>query len=193
MDFKAEKFSFELITNSVLGSNEVAKLGFRGAHGGSDYAGGLSILFSDPAKYFLSNCISPDRAATFPTKIPTVANKVWRVMLARNSTESRVVVFCNGIEVLNVVLSETTCRDGGTEWKSGYWKKDVKKIRFHKADTASDFYRIASSGEVMIYSTVEFEVDFLTCIYFLENTPNLQKCHVKLGDVGNVCDKLKNE
>ena len=136
-----------------MGSNKETRVGFRGAEGGNDFAGGLFIFFSDPAKYSLPNCISPDHAALFPTDIPTEVNKAWKITLSRTLTESRVVVFCNRVEVLNFVLSQTACKDGGAIWNSEYWNKGVEKIKFHNVDTASDFYRI-STGEVMIYSRI---------------------------------------
>ena len=53
---------------------------------------------------------------------------------------------CNNKEVLNVVMSETTCSD--SSWSIN-WGGDMEKIEFHSSDTASDYYR---PGKFLMFS-----------------------------------------
>ncbi len=49
------------------------------------------------------------------------------------------MIHCNDVEVLDILLSSTTCSHGS--W-SGVWNRDVTKIKFYSdRDTASDNYR----------------------------------------------------
>ncbi|XP_063690504.1 coadhesin-like [Bolinopsis microptera] len=50
----------------------------------------------------------------------------------------KLVVHCNDIEVLNTLISESTC--GYSYWKTK-WTRNVGKIAFASNDNAADFYR----------------------------------------------------
>ena len=50
------------------------------------------------------------------------------------------ILHCNGVEVLNVVLSHLTCSSSG--WRTS-WSRDVNLINFHESDTTSVMYRAA--------------------------------------------------
>ena len=98
-------------------------------------AGGVTLFFGSPV-YLLSQCTSNTK---IPKELPTETDKVWTISLTRTSTEIRVVVICNDNEVLNIVLSDTTC--SSSSWKY-YWSKEVKRIKFRSNyDKASDFCR----------------------------------------------------
>ena len=75
---------------------------------------------------------------SYPTDLPSETDRVWTLTKSRVSGEIRVVVHCNDKEVLNLVLSDTTCISDN--W-SYYWSRDVEKIKFFHSDTASDYYR----------------------------------------------------
>ena len=130
-----ENSPLQIRTDSVVGSEEEVRVGFYTA--GGDNAGGVYLYFTSPPKYFLSWC-SKSRTK-FPTTLPTETDKIWTVTLSRTSGNVRVMINCNNKEVLNVVLSSTTCSYSG--W-STIWSRDVEKIQFRSCcDRASDYYR----------------------------------------------------
>ncbi|KAL5247686.1 hypothetical protein ACHWQZ_G019543 [Mnemiopsis leidyi] len=122
-------------TNSEVGSYQGVEVYFYNAE--EDLAGGVRLLFSSSLKYWLSLCSGS--FTDFPTAIPQETNKVWKITLTRNSGGIRLVITCNNKEVLNVVLSDTTCTDD--KW-SRIWSRDVVKIKFTSWDEASDYYRL---------------------------------------------------
>ena len=99
-------------------------------------AGAFLLDFTSPPQYRLNYCGTS--YTNFPTAIPTETDKIWTITLTRTSGTVRVIIHCNNKEVLNVVLSDTTCSQ--YNW-STFWSKDVEKIDFHRAETASDYYR----------------------------------------------------
>ncbi|KAL5253100.1 hypothetical protein ACHWQZ_G015760 [Mnemiopsis leidyi] len=138
INYDLENSPLQIKTDSVVGSNEqVLRVYFYG-HVQDDTAGGVFLYFSSPPQYYLYFCSTS--WTNFPTVLPIETNKVWTITLSRVSGEIRVVITCNTVEVLNVVLSSTTCSD--SDW-STYWSRDVEKIYFTSLDTASDYYRAA--------------------------------------------------
>ena len=106
-------------------------------YSGYSLAGGVSLFFSSPPQYRLNYCMTSYN--NFPTDLPSETDKVWTITKSKVSEEIRVIIHCNDKEVLNVVLSDTTCSD--SSWRD-FWSRDVEKIRFHSSyDTASDYYR----------------------------------------------------
>ena len=73
----------------------------------------------------------------FPTNPPADVNKIWRISVTRNSG-IRLQIHCNDVEVLNILMSNTTCDD--ITW-SAYWNRDIKKIYFDGGENATDYYR----------------------------------------------------
>ncbi len=111
---------------------------FYPAQGGSE-AGGIFLHFRDTLKYWVGFCMSG--YTDFPTEheVPSAKEKVWRVTLTRTSG-IRIVLQCNEKELLNVLLSNSTC-SGYSTWRK-FWNRDVERIEFDSSsDTASDFYR----------------------------------------------------
>ena len=49
-------------------------------------------------------------------------------------------IHCNGVGMLNLLLSNEACIGNPRTWFE-IWKKDVPKIRFHPNETASKEYR----------------------------------------------------
>ena len=109
---------------------------------GGEFAGSVMLVaftkngVQNPEKYLLLQCSTSSN--TFPTAPPSEINKVWTIALTRLSGDIRLVVQCNDIEVLNVVLSDTTCKS--SDWRT-YWSRDVEQISFGDSDDASDYYR----------------------------------------------------
>ena len=110
------------------------------------YAGGVILSLSSPPHYMLSWCNTSQ--TNFPAPLPSETDKVWTITLTRSSGTPRVVIHCNNKEVLNVVLSDSTC--SCSDW-SDFWSRDVKRILFIVSDEASDFYR---SGEKLFIVAV---------------------------------------
>ena len=138
INFDLENIPFEIRTDSLEGSGEKVRIGLRSNQGNGDQAGYLIFHLKSPPKYHIGYCSISSSLGEFKTALPIEIDKIWRITLSRTSGNKRVVVHCNGIEVVNVVISETNCDD--TRW-SEYWNKDVAKIYFHPNDTASNQYR----------------------------------------------------
>ena len=100
-----------------------------------DYAGGVNLHFTSTLQYCINWCITT--WTNFPTNPPADVNKVWRMSITRTSG-IRLQIHCNDVEVLNILMSDTTC--GSSSW-STYWNKDIEKMYFSKSDTASEYYR----------------------------------------------------
>ena len=128
-----ENSPLQIRTNSVLGSNEEVRVWF---YNTGSYVGGVYLYFSSPPKYNIRWCSTSN--TEFPIDLPPETDKVWTISHARTSFEVRLIVHCNNVEVINVVISDTTCSD--SVW-STIWSKDVEWTYFHSYDTASDYYR----------------------------------------------------
>ena len=135
INFDLENSPLQIKTDSVVGSDELVSVRFDS--GSSSSWKGVSLSFSSPPQYQLYNCYTS--RTNFPTDLPSKTDKVWTITLSRISGEIRVVVHCNEKEVLNVVLSDTTC--SWSKWRD-YWSRNVDEIYFPSIrDTASDYYR----------------------------------------------------
>lgn len=121
-----EKTSLEIKTDSELGSDEYVYVNFYNAAG--DRAGGVYLSFSSTMRYRLPFCSS---YANIPVTPPSSVNKVWRISLSKTSG-IRLIIHCNGEEVLNTLLSGSVCT---------FWTRAVEKIKFLSSDGASDGYR----------------------------------------------------
>ena len=106
---------------------------FYGKYG--KWAGGVSINFSSQIQYALQWCSS---WKPFPT-LPTARQKTWTIKY--HYSEQRVVYFCNGEEVLNLLLPSVCTRY--TYWRE-YWDIKPTQIYFFSNDRASDSYCISS-------------------------------------------------
>ena len=101
-----------------------------------DYAGGVYIRYlSTPQCYFLycSDWIN------IQTTFPSATEKIWRITLDK-SDGIKVKIHCNGVEVLNILLSDQVCTKYGSSYLK-YWSRDVSQLYFSSTDTASDYYR----------------------------------------------------
>ena len=94
--------------------------------------------------YRIFNCNSV--LSNFPTSLPEADEKVWRITKTITS-DIRLQIHCNNVEVLNTIISEATCSD--SDW-STIWNRDVEKIYFLTTDTASDYYKLSHDGNYFI-------------------------------------------
>ena len=95
----------------------------------------VNIYFSSTPRYFIHHCLS--QTYHFTTSLPPETDKVWKITLSRVSG-IRLVIHCNDVDVLNMVISDSTCRT--YDFWNTYWSRNMKKIYFNGDDTASDFY-----------------------------------------------------
>ena len=122
----------QIKTNSEIGSWDETWIYYYDKEGKD--AGGIEIWFTSPrVEYKLEYC--QDYYTPFPHTLPTTVNKVWTIEKRRYRTR----VFCNGLMVLDITLSDTTC--DWSDWET-YWGRKVSEIEFDREeDTASKQYR----------------------------------------------------
>ena len=119
------------MTDSEIGSNQEIHLDLYDAQ--TSKAGHLLIRLRSWPHFNVWYCT---QNTGFLTPLPTEVNKIWRITKLPGP---RVLVHCNGVKVVDHVISDKTCFY--SDWSS-YWVKSVVKIGFSKRwDTASDFYR----------------------------------------------------
>ena len=131
INFDLENSPLYLKTNSEFGSNEQVSLRFTSKN---EMAGGVLITFSSPPQAKVKFCF---QLTDFLTSLPSEADKVWKITLSKTS-DIRLFIHCNDVEVVNVQLSESVC-NSNSDWNT-YWSRDVDRIVFLSSDTASDFY-----------------------------------------------------
>ena len=129
-----ENSPLQIRTESAVGSNEEAALYFYSVE--DHYIGGVGLYFTSPPQFWLFLCTSSK--TDFPSVLPTETDKIWTITLIKTAGAVHFMMHCNNKEVLNVVLSDTICGQGG--WISN-WSRDVENIKFSSRDTASDYYR----------------------------------------------------
>ena len=133
-----ETTSVEIMTDSELGSEDQMRLPF---YEFRYVAGGFSIWFSSIPQYWIYYCSSS--WTNFPTDLPAARDKIWRITLTKTSG-IRLQIHCNNVQMLNILLSDTTC--GRRDW-STYWNRKIWKMKFASSDvfTAADSYRLVSN------------------------------------------------
>ena len=99
------------------------------------YAARVYLYFTSTPQYEIYRCNSDKN--DFSTSLPAADDKVWRITKTTTSG-IRLQIHCNDVEVLDILISDTTCSDG---FWGRYWPRDVEKIYFPSDDTASDYYR----------------------------------------------------
>ena len=140
INYDLENSPLQIKTNCMMGDDDRLRVHFLTAEGAN--AGGFDFKFESFAKYWLNGCSSswinpPDN---LPVSFSFDPDKVWTIALRKSSStgETHIVVLSNNDEVVNVVMSDSTC--DVSDWAT-FWSKDVEKILFHSDDTASDYYR----------------------------------------------------
>ena len=126
-------------TNSTAGSGEKVGVYF---YDNGNYAGGVYIYFTTPIKYLINWC---SHVNYFPVSLPAAPDKTWTIEY--NTAELRVVYYCNGVQVLNFLISDSVCT-GHSDWRT-VWERKPTQIQFlSKYDSivpASDSYCFSSN------------------------------------------------
>ena len=109
---------------------------------------GLNIKIATTPQYWLHYC-TPDSFRDFPTDtdLPSPDERTWVITITRTS-EIRIIVHCNGQEVLNLQLSNSVCTGTRSDW-SILWNKDYDSISFPNGDAA--FYFQFPPGKYIIF------------------------------------------
>ena len=102
------------------------------------YAGTVNIGFNTEIQYYLVACSTG--YTPFPAALPTETEKTWTITY--NHTKQTVVFHCNGVQVLNVLLSDSAC---DRSYWTYFWGKKPTQIKFLSSDTASDSYCFSSN------------------------------------------------
>lgn len=126
--FDLEAVPLYIKTDSVMGSNDQVRVYFYTIR--QDNFADIYLKFSNPPQYKLWKC---NDWLQFPVSLPPEQNKVWKI---RKTAGPRIVVTCNDKEVLNFLISSSTCTK--TTWN--HWSDDVAFIHFPDSDGASDSY-----------------------------------------------------
>ena len=138
INYDLETTPLEIRYDSESGSGEEVYAYFYTSLG--EYAGGLWFELTSPPQYHMYSC--RDRT-NFPTDLPTARVKVWRITVIRSSGIIGLQILCNGEEVLNTVLSNSSCTV--SRWNT-YWNRDIAMIGLSSSDTMSDYYRPYQPG-----------------------------------------------
>jgi hypothetical protein len=122
-------------TNSSQWNGDYVKVWFYDRH--RIHVGGVNIdfLHSVP-RYHIMWC--SEKFTVFPVELPTKSDKTWRITVTKNLSY-RILIHCNGVKVLDVLLSPATCSN--SDYSTGMWIRDITQLKFRNDDTASDYYR----------------------------------------------------
>ena len=150
IDYDLESTSLEIKTDSELERGDKVGLKLYNAQG--ENAGGIKIYLQATSQFRIRSC-QEDRFNFPKDNVPSAKDKVWRVTVTKSSNV-RLVIHCNDVEVLNTVLSPSNCQGYKDDW-SRRWNRDVAQILFDSEDTASDFYRPRLGGYKLSLSMLE--------------------------------------
>lgn len=97
-------------------------------------AGGVNLRYSpinNKLVYFISWCTYFN--AEVPAPVDARKDRTWRIS---KTTEPRILVLCEGKEVLNLKVSDKLCPFG--DW-SHYWFRDAAKVKFDELDVSDSY------------------------------------------------------
>ena len=135
VQWNPDRQGITVTTNSTVGSYEMVDVRFYDNAG--NYAGGVAIYFDTPIQYALGWCTY---YTYFPVSLPVATQKNWTITY--NTAELSVAIHCNGVQALNVLLSDSECTRSG--WRT-YWERKPTQIQFPSYyDTASKSYCFSS-------------------------------------------------
>ena len=121
-------------TDSTVGSEDAIRVKFYTAEEGN--AGSMRLNFEYPPRYKIAYCAN---WTDLPSTVPREVNKIWQLTKLPGP---RITVLCNGVKVVDFLVSNDTCSFYGSDWNLA-WGNDVERIAFYFNDTASDFYKTA--------------------------------------------------
>ena len=133
IDYELENYPLYIKTDNELGSKDRIRVHFQDVN--EHRVGGVAIEMTSSPTYYPIDCRLSGDGLPLLTDLPSAAEKIWRIMVTKNS-EIRLLVHCNDVKVVDALISDSTCE----KEEFVYWRQKVKKIKFHKYDTASDFY-----------------------------------------------------
>ena len=133
MPWNPDSESITVTTDTVAGSSEKVRVRFFNKVG--SYTGAVRIYFDTQIQFNIGWCTG---WTPFPVTLPTETHKTWT--FTYNYTEKRLVYYCNGVQVADVVLSSTCSL---SSWRN-YWEREPTQVKFFSMDTASDSYCISS-------------------------------------------------
>ena len=135
IQWNPDRQGITVTTNSTVGSGEEVVVWFYDNAG--NYAGRVDISFSTPIQYALGRCASYNN---FPVSLPVATQKNWTITY--NTAELSVAIHCNGVQVLNLLISDSEC--AYSDWRT-YWERKPTQIVFSSYfDTASKSYCFSS-------------------------------------------------
>ena len=120
-DKSAGDVSFKIRTDAASeNANDEIIVDYKTAAGNTN--GAVEIRLNDNGAYFLiSNCQTDYEK--LPDHLPVETDKVWNIL---KTTEPRIMVYVNGVEVVNFLLSDETCPYSfGGPW-TDHWTGDVE-------------------------------------------------------------------
>ena len=120
-------------TDSTVGSYEKVYVDFYDNDG--YYAGSVWIYFY-AIQYRLGWCSYNNY---FPVSLPAAPDKTWTI---EYKTGKRLALYCNGVQVLYLLLSDSVCT-GNSAWRTN-WERKPTQIQFRSIDAASDSYCFSS-------------------------------------------------
>ena len=125
-------------TNSTAGSSDIAYVSFYDNSGNS--TGDVYFFFSEPSMtLILEDCSFNSLPATV---VPTETDKTWTI--GYNAVEQRVALRCNGVQVANVLMSDSVCYR--SDWRKK-WERKPTQIEFSPDfDNASDSYGFSGNA-----------------------------------------------
>ena len=134
IQWNPDRQGITVTTDSAVGSYEMVHVWFYDNYG--NWAGSVYIHFTTPIQYTLGWCSTNN----FPVSLPAAPDKTWTITY--NTAEQRVALYCNGVQALNVLLSDSECTD--SDWRT-YWERKPTQIEFSSSfDTASKSYCFSS-------------------------------------------------
>jgi len=163
--FDLESRPLQIVTDSVLGSDELLRVEFQPEEGLMGH--GLQVEFTNPPQYKIGPCTTG--WVTF--SLSDTQTRTWTITKTNNEAVS---LSCNGVEIFNYLFSASS-KDNCVE----RWTTDVVKMKFKSGssgtDTASDEYREKSTGRWealydifnngLIGINSEYTVKLLMCCY----------------------------
>ncbi|XP_063691572.1 uncharacterized protein LOC134823905 [Bolinopsis microptera] len=105
--------------------------------------GGLTVNFpsdtyNKPDDYLIKNC--KNKNSLFPENMPTEAEKLWSI-LATTGANPSFKVQVNGVEVINLLLTDDTC--DYPNWRN-FWTQEIELLRFNSWQSAFLGYHLDS-------------------------------------------------
>ncbi|XP_063689444.1 uncharacterized protein LOC134822349 [Bolinopsis microptera] len=106
--------------------------------------GGLTVNFpsagsgSGPDNYLIKHC--KNKESTFPENMPTEAEKLWSIFATTGANPS-FKVQVNGVEVINVLLTDDTC--DYPNWRN-FWTQEIGLLRFNSWQSVFVGYHLDS-------------------------------------------------